>query len=353
MSRADVLITADELAALLGVASTAATSPQASGTPPPVLLDVRWRLGEPHGAGAQRYAAAHLPGACFLDLEKVLTRHTGDPRDGRHPLPDPADLDAALRALGVTPGIRVVVYDEAGSFAAGRAWWVLRWAGHDVRVLDGGIEAWIAHGYAVSSDPEAPAAPLPSPIPASTDISTPRSTDISTAKSTAPSRVPAGAHYLTLPLLSADDAAAIPVAGGVLVDVRAPERFAGETEPLDPVAGHIPGAINLPVSGLFASAADPHPGALPPESTLRHRLAPLIEAVAAGRPIGVYCGSGVSAAQAVLALATLGIEAPLYAGSWSAWSNDPSRPVATGPAAGSEIGPGPRDEPGPGLRERS
>ncbi len=365
MSRADVLITADELAALLGVASTPPTSPQASDTPPPVLLDVRWRLGEAHGAGAQRYAATHLPGARFLDLEKVLTRHTADPRDGRHPLPDPAELDAALRAVGVTPGTRVVVYDEAGSFAAGRAWWVLRWAGYDVRVLDGGIDAWIAQGYAVSSGPEAPAVPRPSPMPADVDISTARSTDISTAQSTAASPDPSGAHHPTLPLLSADEAAAIPAAGGVLVDVRAPERFRGETEPLDPVAGHIPGAINLPVSGLFASAADPHPGALPPEASLRERLAPLIEAVAAGRPIGVYCGSGVSAAQAVLALATLGIDAPLYAGSWSAWSNDPSRPVATGPAAGSEAGPatsltagseigsGPRDEPGPGLRDRS
>ena len=323
MSRAAVLVTPTDLATDLAadLAADLASASADHSLALPVVLDVRWRLGEPHGAGEQRYAAAHLPGARFLDLEKVLTRHTGDPRDGRHPLPDPLALEAALRALGVTPETRVVVYDEAGSFAAGRAWWVLRWAGYDVRVLDGGIDAWISQGYAVSSGPDAPPTASDSP-----------STAISTAESTSPSAQSTSTEGRRLRVLSADEAAAIPAAGGVLVDVRAPERFRGETEPLDPVAGHIPGAINVPVSGLFASATDPHPGALPPEATLRERLAPLIDAVEAGRPVGVYCGSGVSAAQAVLALATLGIEAPLYAASWSAWSHDPSRPVATGPA---------------------
>lgn len=304
MSRAAVLVTAADLAADLASAS-ADRSPTS-----PVVLDVRWRLGEPHGAGEQRYAVAHLPGARFLDLEKVLTRHTGDPRDGRHPLPDVDALAAGLAAAGVRVGRPVVVYDEAGSFAAGRAWWVLRWAGLEVRVLDGGIAAWQSAGMPVTSSAgDAPAAGAPADAPA------------------------AGGRLEVqlggLPTLTADEAAAVG-AVGTLVDVRAPERFRGETEPLDPKAGHIPGAVNVPVSGLFAGADTAYPGGMPSEQVLRERLAPLLKAAADGRPIGIYCGSGVSAAQGVLALATLGVDVPLYPGSWSAWSNDPSRPVATG-----------------------
>lgn len=297
MARADVLVTVPELAAALERDAV-------------TLLDVRWRLGEPAAAGAARYAVAHLPGARFLDLETVLTRHTGDPRDGRHPLPDVDALAAGLAAAGVRVGRPVVVYDEAGSFAAGRAWWVLRWAGLEVRVLDGGIAAWQSAGMPVTSSAgDAPAAGAPADAPA------------------------AGGRLEVqlggLPTLTADEAAAVG-AVGTLVDVRAPERFRGETEPLDPKAGHIPGAVNVPVSGLFAGADTAYPGGMPSEQVLRERLAPLLKAAADGRPIGIYCGSGVSAAQGVLALATLGVDVPLYPGSWSAWSNDPSRPVATG-----------------------
>jgi len=291
-TRTNVLVTVPELADLLLAGSAA----------PLALLDVRWTLGEVPGSGRQRYAAGHLPGAAFLDLESALTRHTGDRRDGRHPLPVPAVLRDALAEAGVRAGQQIVVYDEPGSFAAGRAWWVLRWVGLPVRVLDGGLTAWTAAGHPLESgDAEIPAVPASDSLPLSPPLT--------------------GGH---LPTLSADDAATAPDRG-VLVDVRAPERFRGEVEPIDPIAGHIPGAINLPVAGLFA--ADGH---LPDEVTLRERLAPALAAADAGEEVAAYCGSGVSAAQAVLALASLGVPAALFPGSWSAWSNDPTRPVATG-----------------------
>ncbi len=300
-ARSEVVITAGEL------------REQLAGPHPPVLLDVRWRLGEPAGAGQARYAAGHLPGARWVDLETVLTRHTVDPRDGRHPLPDAATLTAGLAAAGVAAdGRPVVVYDEGGSFAAARAWWVLGWAGLTVRVLDGGIDAWVAAGGRLVAD--AAERDTPTPVSASGAAAEP------TIEPTVPPLIEPG----QLPTVTADEAAATPERG-VLVDVRAPERFRGETEPLDPVAGHIPGAINVPVAGLFTST-----GALPDEATLRERLAPALAAAAAGRPVVAYCGSGVSAAQAVLALASLGVTAALYPGSWSAWSNDPFRPVARG-----------------------
>ena len=285
-TRTDVLVTVPELVAALAAAA------------PPALLDIRWKLGEEPGSGRQRYAAGHLPGAAFLDLESALTRHTGDPRDGRHPLPALVVLRNALAEAAVAAGQTIVVYDEPGSFAAGRACWVLRWVGLPVRVLDGGVSAWIAAGHPLETNPpvHSPVAPTPA-LPALV-----------------------GGHLRTL---SADDAAAA-AERGVLVDVRAPERFRGEVEPLDPIAGHIPGAINLPVAGLFA--AD---GTLPAEATLRERLAPTLAAAEAGGEVAAYCGSGVSAAQAVLALASLGVQAGLFPGSWSAWSNDPTRPVAT------------------------
>lgn len=291
-TRTNVLVTVPELADLLLAGSAA----------PLALLDVRWTLGEVPGSGRQRYAAGHLPGAAFLDLESALTRHTGDRRDGRHPLPVPAVLRDALAEAGVRAGQQIVVYDEPGSFAAGRAWWVLRWVGLPVRVLDGGLTAWTAAGHPLESgDAEIPAVPASDSLPLSPPLT--------------------GGH---LPTLSADDAATAPDRG-VLVDVRAPERFRGEVEPIDPIAGHIPGAINLPVAGLFAAG-----GHLPDEVTLRERLAPALAAADAGEEVAAYCGSGVSAAQAVLALASLGVPAGLFPGSWSAWSNDPTRPVATG-----------------------
>ncbi|MGC3955021.1 MAG: sulfurtransferase [Propionicimonas sp.] len=275
--RARVLIGVDALRERLG-------TPDA-----PQLLDVRWRLGEPEGAGLERYRQGHLPGARFLDLEAVLTGPLTDPRLGRHPLPSPERVANGLAGLGIDQDREVVVYDEPGSFAAGRAWWVLRWLGLDARVLDGGITAWQAAGAPVVAGDE-------DPVP--------------------PSLVgPLTAGYLAN--LTADQVASF---DGVLIDVRAPERYRGEVEPLDPRAGHIPGAVNRPV-GQFWEAD----GTLPAPAKLRALLD-----VPDDRPVAVYCGSGVSAAQELLALASLGIDAALYPPSWSGWSADPDRPVAVG-----------------------
>jgi len=252
------------------------------------LLDVRWRLGEKPGSGFDRYLQGHLPDARFLDLEAVLTGATDDPTLGRHPLPDIDQLGAGLGALGIDPALPIIVYDEPGSFAAGRAWWVLRWAGLDVRVLDGGLRAWVAAGNLLET--EEPPAAFGMPLALT------------------------GGH---LPTLDADDVAAF---DGTLIDVRAPERYRGEVEPIDPKAGHIPGAVNRPVGGYWTAE-----GTLPDESELRGLLA-----LPGGGPVAVYCGSGVSAAQVVLALASLGVDAALYPPSWSGWSADPSRPVAVG-----------------------
>ncbi|MBK8459840.1 MAG: sulfurtransferase [Micropruina sp.] len=250
------------------------------------LLDVRWRLGEPAGEGRQRYLGGHLPGARFLSLEGVLTAHTGNPLDGCHPLPDPEDLARGLGELGITGDRQIIVYDEPGSFAAGRAWWVLTWAGLDVRVLDGGITAWTAAGL---------------PLVAGEVAAEP------TTITLAPGQ---------LPTIDADDAAAWP---GILIDARAAERYRGEIEPIDPRAGHIPGAINVPVTQLWA--AD---GTLPDDLTLRE-LFP-----ADSTPMAAYCGSGVSRPRPSLALEGAGVEASLFGESWSGWSNDPARPAALG-----------------------
>ncbi len=209
--------------------------------PPPLprgaqLLDVRWRLGERAGAGFDRYLQGHLPDARFLDLEAVLTGPTIDPTLGRHPLPDIDQLGAGLGALGIDPALPIVVYDEPGSFAAGRAWWVLRWAGLDVRVLDGGIAAWVAAGNLLETE-EPPSAFGP----------------------------PLALTPGHLPTLDADGVAAF---DGTLIDVRAPERYRGEVEPIDAQAGHIPGAVNRPVGGYWTSD-----GTLPGESELRDLLA--------------------------------------------------------------------------------
>ncbi|MFT3859920.1 sulfurtransferase [Micropruina sp.] len=268
MARSDVLITTSELDGVLADVD---------------LLDVRWRLGEPAGEGRERYLAGHLPGARFLDLETVLTRH-GEPTEGRHPLPDVDTLEEGLGALGVDGSRPIVVYDEAGSFAASRAWWVLRWAGLGVRVLDGGIGAWTAQGRPLERG-EVPA-----------------------------NRVDLLVTLGHLPTIEADRAAGF---DGTLIDARAAERYRGEIEPLDPVAGHIPGAVNVPVSQFFS--AD---GRLPGDD----RLAELLDRPG---PLGAYCGSGVSAAQLVLAAAAIDRPVALFPGSWSAWSNQ-GRPVATG-----------------------
>lgn len=269
------------------------------------LLDVRWSLTDAPGEGRRRYAEGHLPGARFLDLEEVLTAHTGDPLDGRHPLPEVDALAAGLEALGVSQGDDIVVYDDPGSFGAERAWWVLRWVGLPVRLLDGGLSAWVEAGLTLESS-EPPAA-VPTRL-----VLTPGQR----------------------PTIDVDAAAAFSE-DGVLVDGRAGERYRGEVEPLDPRAGHIPGAVNVPASSLYDD------GRMPSDDELRRRLGPVLPAVGDDAPaVAAYCGSGVSATRDILALAVLGVDAALFPGAWSAWSNDPARPAALGP----EPGPSARGE---------
>jgi thiosulfate/3-mercaptopyruvate sulfurtransferase len=262
---------------------------------PPLLVDVRWSLDGPDREG---YAAGHLPGAVFCDLDAELASSPGE--RGRHPLPSPEQLTTTMRRLGISPGRHVVVYDGGPGLAAARAWWCLRWAGHErVRVLDGGLVAWLGAGGELTSGEV-----VPEPAP------------------TAVARVGA------LPTVSADEILA--GGGGTVLDVRSSERFRGEHEPLDPVAGHIPGAVSLPITEMLADDGR----LLPPE-----RLREVLASRSTGTPRGAaaeapvvtaYCGSGVTAAQMVLALHEAGVDAALYPGSWSEWVADPSRPVATG-----------------------
>jgi thiosulfate/3-mercaptopyruvate sulfurtransferase len=254
-----------------------------------VLLDVRWRLDAPDGRPA--YREAHLPGAIYVDLDHELAAPPG-PGAGRHPLPDPRDLQAAARRWGVRQGSVVVAYDDLGGMSAARAWWLLRDAGlQDVRVLNGGLAAWRRVGLPLESGDR---------VPAPGDVRL------------APGR---------LPVLGADDAARFE---GALLDARAAERYRGEVEPIDPRPGHIPGALSAPTAGNL----DADGRFLPPEA-LRERFAGL--GVDLDGAVAAYCGSGVTASHEVLALAVAGVDAALYPGSWSAWSSDPARPVATGP----------------------
>ncbi len=277
------------------IVSASELASELTGENPPVLLDVRWQLslakaaGEPPFDGRAAYEAGHIPGAVYVDLDRELAAAPG-PR-GRHPLPDLAAFGAAMRRAGVSSGTPVVVYDGGQGWGAARAWWLLRWTGHpNVRVLDGGLPVW--------------AGPLETsaPHPAEGDFE--------------PIPGPTG-------LLDADGAAALARAG-VLLDARAGERYRGEVEPIDPVGGHIPGAVCAPTTENVT--AD---GRFLPAEDLAARFKAL--GAAEGTQVGVYCGSGVSGAHEVLALAVAGIPAALYVGSWSEWSSDPSRPVAVGP----------------------
>ncbi|SDZ27892.1 thiosulfate/3-mercaptopyruvate sulfurtransferase [Asanoa ishikariensis] len=254
------------------------------------VLDARWRLaGRP---GREDYVEGHIPGAVFIDLDTELAGEPGP--NGRHPLPDPARLQEQLRAKGVRNDKPVVVYDAGDGQAAARAWWILRWAGHrDTRVLDGGIAAWTKQGHPVTTE---------EPNTTEGDI-----------------EVKPG----SMPSLTADEAAATANAG-TLIDARVAPRFRGEVEPIDPVAGHIPGAVNRPTT---ENAGDD--GRLRTAEEIRDGFAKA--GVQDGVPVGAYCGSGVTAAHTVLALHRAGrTDAALYVGSWSDWVTDPNRPVATG-----------------------
>ena len=271
--------------------SPAALAGELASEQAPALLDVRWRLGGPPGLDS--YREGHLPGAVFTDLDRDLAAPPGPA--GRHPLPDPAVFTGAMRAAGVSQDRPVVVYDDRDATAAARAWWLLRYHGHqNVRVLDGGYQAWLAAGLPVTqADPAAQPGDF-------------------TARP---------GHMPVLDAAGAQDVAET----GLLLDARSRERYRGEHEPVDPVAGHIPGAVSAPTAGnvnpdgTFRDAAE-----------LTARFAVLAgQADPRTETVGAYCGSGVTAAHEVLALALAGIPAALYVGSWSNWITDPARPVAT------------------------
>ncbi len=268
------LVAPDELQALL------------ASDQPPLLLDVRWNLGS--DTGRAEYLAGHLPGAIWVDLDRDLAAPPGD--GGRHPLPEPVAFQTAMRRVGVTADQPVVAYDGANGMAAARLWWLLTDGGKGaVRVLDGGYAAWVAAGLPTETG----------------DVTTEAGDIVITPGSRPVVDVTSLQGHL-------DD-------GGVLWDVRAAERYRGESETVDPVAGHIPGARNLPVSGFTG------PRGFAPAEALRARFAE----VGAGDVMS--CGSGVTASAGILAAESVGITGvALYPGSWSEWIRDPARPVAVG-----------------------
>lgn len=254
------------------------------------ILDVRWTLMKPDGTAD--YQAGHIPGAVYVDLDAELSDHsvTGA---GRHPLPSPESVQRAARRWGVNEGETVVVYDDWSNQTAARAWWVLRAAGVDVLLLDGAWPAWRDAGRAVETGDV-----LPEPgdvVIGSLDV---------------------------MPTATADEVAER-ARTGVVLDARAAERYRGDVEPMDPKAGHIPGARSAPTA--LNVDAD---GRFRDREQLRKRFAEA--GVRDGEAPVVYCGSGISATHQIVALAIAGHDAVLYPGSWSEWSNDPDRPVATG-----------------------
>ncbi len=248
------------------------------------VLDVRYLMGGPPGDELHR--EGHVPGAAYVDMDRDLADPPG--AGGRHPLPDEARFEDAMRRAGVRADRPVVAYDDWQGRGAARAWWLLRFHGHpDVRVLDGGWSAWVAAGLPVETG----------------DVAVePGDFTVAADKQ--------------MPVVGPDDVLGVEV----LVDARAAERYAGAVEPVDPVAGHIPGAVNVPTTanldedGRFRTAAE-----------LRETYAG-VGADTAGS-VAAYCGSGVTAAHDVLAMEVAGIRAALYPGSWSGWITDPDRPV--------------------------
>ncbi|ETD31728.1 sulfurtransferase [Williamsia sp. D3] len=284
-SRDEVLITTAELASLI------------AGDAPVTVLDVRWRLDRPDGR--DDYETGHIPGAVYVDLETELSDHSVTGR-GRHPLPSGDSMQAAARRWGLNDCVPVVIYDDWNRAGSARAWWVLTAAGvTGARILDGGLSAWVAAGEALAKGAESPAAG-----------------DVNLAHT--------DLYSGALATLTAEEVATF-TDSGVLVDARAPERFRGEVEPVDPVAGHIPGAGNAPSTATLGED-----GTFRDADELRELFA---SAGADGsEPVGVYCGSGVTAAVDLVALKIIGVDAALFPGSWSQWSSDAANPVATGPA---------------------
>jgi len=259
------------------------------------VADVRWYL-DPARRGRDAYAAGHIPGAVFLDVEADLSAPGGSRGGplGRHPWPAEAQVSRVMSAAGIGPGVRVVAYDDQAGAIAARLWYLLQAHGHDdVAVLDGGIVKWVAEGRALE-------------------------------RATPPARSARFAARLRPGSVLTKDDMAGGARGRLVLDARAGERYRGETEPIDPRAGHIPGAKNAPFSGNLTTG--PVPVFLPP-AKLRQRYAAL--GAEAAEPV-VYCGSGVTACHDLLALRAAGLPGALYAGSWSEWSADPALPVAVG-----------------------
>ena len=282
MTACTTLISADQLAAWPASA-------------PLLLLDCSFELSDP-AAGRRAYAAGHLPGAHYVHLDETLSApKTG--HNGRHPLPTREAFAQSMAALGLTPDMQVVAYDNAGGMYAARLWWMLRWIGHRaVAVLDGGVAAWTASGRALTADE--------------------------------PALKPAASLALREPLVNTVDGEAVMAnlqsQRLLLVDARGADRFRGENETMDPVGGHIPGAVNRPFKDNLG--AD---GRFKPAAQLRAEF----EAVCGGRPaheIVGQCGSGVSACHNLLAMEAAGLSgAALYPGSWSEWCVRPGAPRAT------------------------
>ncbi len=302
----NILITAPELAAALDAGHL-------DGAPVRVL-DVRWRLDRPDGRPA--FAAGHIPGAIYVDLENELAAHVPAgqaPVAGRHPLPAIEALQESARAWGVDDGDAIVVYDDLKNMSSARAWWLLRWAGvADVRLLDGALEAWTAAGLPLETGPGA-------------DVG-----DDADAGHPAASHRQASRHGSVtlspghLPTIDIQEAS-LWSSSGALLDARAAERYRGDVEPIDPRAGHIPGAVSTPT----AANVDAEGRFLSPDA-LRERFA--AAGIAEDTPVATYCGSGVTAAHNAVALTLAGFDPALYPGSWSEWSTHPDRPAATGDA---------------------
>ncbi len=259
-----------------------------------VIVDCRFSLDDT-GRGRRAYAAGHLPGAVYAHLDEDLSGPIVPGKTGRHPLPDPAVFARKAASWGINDDTLVVAYDDAGGGIAARLWWLLRWIGHErVVVLDGGFNAWVAAGGPVETA-------VPTPVPGSL---------VARVNPALVARV-------------AEVEARREADGFVLMDARAFERYAGRVEPIDPVAGHIPGAVSTP----FVWNLGPDGRFLSPE-TLRARYAPYVEDAGDASDVVCYCGSGVTAAHNLLAMARAGFpEARLYPGSWSEWIIDPARPV--------------------------
>ncbi len=257
-----------------------------------VLIDCRWALDGSQGHA--QYLEGHLPGAVFVDLDTELAGHPS-PGGGRHPLPSPADFATAMATAGVGEDTPVVAYDTAGGAIAARLVWMLRVLDHPAAVLDGGLQAW---------DGELETGEVVPPVRGFTTHPWPAEA-----------------------IAEADEVATTAASGGLVVDARAAERYRGEREPVDPRPGHVPGAVNLPFADTLEG------GRLRPDTWLRDHF--VAAGVAPDRDTIVYCGSGVTACQDVLAMELVGLGRPrLFVGSWSAWSADPDRPAALGDRPG-------------------